>query len=583
MVVRPQRTFRVALVAIALATIAVAWTLIDGVRDLRDAGARVASTEFQSQQALIARLAAERFGRRLDDVAHALTHLDAPLEPLAHMEWLRLDLEGAHGTVPVVLHDRDGHVLGVGPGVDPDGANSIRKHVHRPSAGPWGPGTGQLCGLCLETAGRLSVTVPVRGRDDLFVGALLDPNIAHETVFSPLAGPHDAYVWVMRADRTIVCSPDPEAVGSRPFDGLALEVEAELGPVLDAMARGDRGQGAYAWRAGERASRRLVAFEPVPGWPSLSAAHSSDLEGVVQRAMSVHASASRLVALLSLVFVALIALVAWAARSRLERERAEGAMQAEVQSRMLKLERLATLGQVAAGIGHEVKNPLTFVRANLDFLDDVAASGRAVDPAQLKEVVHEMRVGTDRILGVVSALGGLARVHTAVRLVDAREAISTAAMLARPSFLSAGIRLELDLERRMEVEVSPGELSQVFLNLLVNAAQACATTGRGSGRVRVSSAARGGEIRIEVKDDGPGIDPSHLERLFEPFFTTKGEGKGTGLGLAISREIVERFQGRIEVETSPAGTAFTVVLPAQGAPRLASELTPLSSPSARLT
>jgi signal transduction histidine kinase len=126
---------------------------------------------------------------------------------------------------------------------------------------------------------------------------------------------------------------------------------------------------------------------------------------------------------------------------------------------------------------------------------------------------------------------------------------------AGPDF--AQVRVEVDIAPQSLVLGEPGPLSQVLINLLMNAAQA----QNGRGEIRVEGRQSGRELLVEVTDRGPGIAEGHLDRLFEPFFTTKGAGKGTGLGLSVSRHLVERMGGRLSAENAQGGgSRFTITL-----------------------
>jgi signal transduction histidine kinase len=229
---------------------------------------------------------------------------------------------------------------------------------------------------------------------------------------------------------------------------------------------------------------------------------------------------------------------------------------------LLRADRLATLGRLASGIAHEVGNPLGAITGYVDL-----ARGRLRNAPQPEVDDFLGRIGAEarRIDAIVRDLLDFARpAAPALGSVDLAVAVDAAVRLAR---VQARLR---DVEVTVDVCAAPGavladerRLSQVFLNLLLNAGDAM------SGRGRVSITARpledtGGPPRVEVTvcDDGPGIPPEHLSRIFDPFFTTKEPGQGTGLGLAVCHGIVQSFGGAISAENLPGGgAAFRLELP----------------------
>jgi signal transduction histidine kinase len=243
---------------------------------------------------------------------------------------------------------------------------------------------------------------------------------------------------------------------------------------------------------------------------------------------------------------------------------------------LLTSARLAAVGQLAAGIAHEINNPLAYIGANLRALREqwtqLAASWRdgAAEKADLDALFDEGIAMLDE------SLEGVDRTATIVRDVRVFSHGGTAELrerLAPNELLERALRVaEPHVRRRARVERAYGdvppvegsrrELEQVLLNLLINAAQAI----EGGGTVRVSTACHAGEVEIAVSDTGCGIPGDLLERIFDPFFTTKPAGEGTGLGLSISHEIVRRHGGRILVDSAVGrGTEVRIRLPA--APR----------------
>jgi signal transduction histidine kinase len=246
-----------------------------------------------------------------------------------------------------------------------------------------------------------------------------------------------------------------------------------------------------------------------------------------------------------------------------------------LRSRLLTSGRMAAVGELAAGIAHELNNPIAYVRANLSLLREhvetlrkevgagPAAAALAPVLAEAEEVVEESLEGMNRAAGIVRDVREFSHAGSNERRsADLRDLVEQSVRVAR---LQLPRRAEVDvaLGGLPPVECEPQRLKQVFLNLLVNAAQAL---GEG-GRIRVTGAAHGGGVALSFLDDGCGIAPDHLDRVFDPFFTTKPVGIGTGLGLAIAYRIVEEHGGRISVSSAPgAGTEVEVWLPAAGPP-----------------
>jgi len=242
-----------------------------------------------------------------------------------------------------------------------------------------------------------------------------------------------------------------------------------------------------------------------------------------------------------------------------------------LRSRLLTSGRMAAVGELAAGIAHELNNPIAYVRANLSLLREHVgtlrkemASGPAsavLAPvlAEAEEIVDESLEGMDRAAGIVRDVREFSHAGSSERRsADVADLVQQSVRVARLQ-LPRRAEFELALAGLPPIECEPQRLKQLFLNLLVNAAQA---VGEG-GRIHVTGAADEGGVSLRFHDDGCGIAPGHLERIFDPFFTTKPVGIGTGLGLAIAFRIVEEHGGRIAVSSTPgAGTEVHVWLPA---------------------
>jgi PAS domain S-box-containing protein len=233
-----------------------------------------------------------------------------------------------------------------------------------------------------------------------------------------------------------------------------------------------------------------------------------------------------------------------------------------LEAQLVLADRMASVGTLAAGVAHEINNPLAFILANLQFaLDELR--GAAVG-GEVTRALEEVRDGALRVREIVRDLKAFSRADPeALDAVDLRRVLQSAIGLAQNE-LRHRARLELDVGEAPPVEASEHRLAQVFLNLLINAAQAI-PEGHASEHVirAVTATAPDGRAAVEISDTGCGIAPELLPRIFDPFFTTKAPAQGTGLGLAIAQGIVADHGGRIEVTTKVGeGTVFRVVLPA---------------------
>jgi signal transduction histidine kinase len=222
-------------------------------------------------------------------------------------------------------------------------------------------------------------------------------------------------------------------------------------------------------------------------------------------------------------------------------------------TQMSRAEHLATLGELATGLAHEIRNPLAGIAGVIEIIGRDLPS---TSPA--RAVVKDVRQEIARISRTLSDLLETARPHPPkVRRSNLNTTVEHAVMLARQQVLSKPIKIELQQTPDLpEVEHDSDQIHQVLLNLLLNAVQAM----EGEGTVRVEIASRENCASVLVVDTGRGIAPQHLANIFRPFYTTKGNG--TGLGLSLARRIVEEHHGRIEVRSVVGkGSTFTVVLP----------------------
>jgi signal transduction histidine kinase len=244
---------------------------------------------------------------------------------------------------------------------------------------------------------------------------------------------------------------------------------------------------------------------------------------------------------------------------RLVEQRAQTLREKELQ--LAHGERLAAAGTLAAGLAHEINNPIAFVLANLNHLQALRKEGNGEQ--EIEEVLLETQEGIGRLRTIVDELLRLARTGERVsEPVQLARVVESVLPIVRHE-ARGRVRIETSLAYAPLVTGDPGRLGQVVLNLIQNAIHALSAGERG-GTVRVSVGAVASGVELLVEDDGPGIPDHVLPRIFEPFFTTKTNGEGTGLGLAVTGEIVNRHGGTIDVETSATGTRFRVTLPAAG-------------------
>ena len=261
------------------------------------------------------------------------------------------------------------------------------------------------------------------------------------------------------------------------------------------------------------------------------------------------------------------------------------------QHQLLQSERLASIGQLAAGVAHEINNPIGYVFSNFGTLEAylqrlfemleayeqaepaLASNDIAMRLAALRERVEldylkqdipmlmgESKEGLSRVRKIVQDLKDFSRVDTHQEWVWASLHQGTDSTL---NIVANEIKYRADVRREYgtlpDIECLPSELNQVFLNLLVNAAHAFGTE---RGLIVVRSGDAGDEVWVEVEDNGCGIAPEHLAHVFDPFFTTKPVGRGTGLGLSLAYGIVQKHHGRIDVRSEPGrGSCFRVTLP----------------------
>ena len=242
----------------------------------------------------------------------------------------------------------------------------------------------------------------------------------------------------------------------------------------------------------------------------------------------------------------------------------------DTRAQLVRSERMASVGRLAAGLAHEIGNPI----AALMGMEDLLIEG-GLEPEAERDFLRRMRRETDRIHLVIRDLLDFARPEGRgdtdpgpPALADVGAVVADVVSLVKPQKPLRTVRIDASPIAGLEVALAAPRLTQVLLNLVLNAGAAVAGSGRDGGRVTLRARAEGAErVRIEVEDDGPGIAPAVRDRLFEPFVTTKPVGEGTGLGLAVCRGLVESAGGEIGVDASYEGGArFYVLLPTAFAP-----------------
>jgi signal transduction histidine kinase len=282
-------------------------------------------------------------------------------------------------------------------------------------------------------------------------------------------------------------------------------------------------------------------------------------------------------------------------RNRSEKLRLATLELEDQQAQLIQAEKLASLGQMAAGVAHEINNPVSYVMSNLGTLDEYVSvlapllqlqrelmdePGPATEEdrqqllermreqwkqgdvdfilGDIPEMIQESQAGTRRIQEITQSLRAFAREDSgAPQMVDVNAELSSTLKMVWNE-LKYKCEVKRDFGALPPISFHPTQLSQVFTNLLVNAAQAMETRGE----IRIRTRHEGNDVVVEIADTGKGMTPETLSKLFTPFFTTKPRGQGTGLGLSVSYGIITRHKGRIDVQSEPGkGSTFIVRLP----------------------
>lgn len=311
--------------------------------------------------------------------------------------------------------------------------------------------------------------------------------------------------------------------------------------------------------------------------------HALALGAIVVTAMSdslVAGGIVRLPLLLSMGFLGSVGAIGWAltrdfVASARELDRISRELESLVEERtkdlfasdaaLLRAEKMAAVGQLSAGIAHEINNPAAALSANLAYLGETLGRGKVAEDT--RECIEESQAAVERIAKIVAQLLDSTRAAAHGDRPDGSvsvlEIVQTSLAMSKAR-VGTNVSTSVEVDGSLYVRGDESSLGQVLVNVIVNAAQAIPKSR--AGRIALRAARVGDRVRIEVEDDGTGMTAETERRIFEPFFTTKAHGEGTGLGLSVSLGLVRSMRGELSVVTSTAGTTMSITLDAAGAP-----------------
>ncbi len=229
------------------------------------------------------------------------------------------------------------------------------------------------------------------------------------------------------------------------------------------------------------------------------------------------------------------------------------------QTQLFQAEKMASLGVLSAGVGHEINNPLNFIKGGIEGLNQHIKEDCISDKSDIKRFLEIVNEGVNRASSIVNSLAHFSRESTTLDEECDIHAILDNCLLLLQNRLKHKVKVVKDYTKEpMKRPGNQGRLHQAFINILTNAEQAIC----GNGEIQIRTERVDHQIKITIKDNGAGIECGHLEKIMDPFFTTKAPGEGTGLGLSITYNIVEEHNGEINVQSKVGqGSSFSVTLP----------------------
>ncbi len=234
------------------------------------------------------------------------------------------------------------------------------------------------------------------------------------------------------------------------------------------------------------------------------------------------------------------------------------------QEQLIQSAKLAVLGEICAGIAHEVNNPLATISGYLDTLDSRSEKEQSLSVEDLRPYLKKMHKQINRIVDIVSHVRNFSKRSTQeYEVIDLRDTINGSLMLFEQSFLEQRIEAVKEIPQKpVYVFGDPTHLEQVVVNVLANAKDAISAKSNEGGRIKVILTEKDRNACVTIADNGVGLDPATRDQIFDPFFTTKNPGSGTGLGLSISKGIINSHHGRIKIEACKEySTVVTIEIP----------------------